>query len=308
MSTPGNPYYDQLRLLVQLLSYVRSEECFALKGGTAINLFYRDLPRYSVDIDLTYLPGADYAKAQHAIGSALARIADSLSSGSPSFFVARGQGKQGGTIDTLMVGGAGVQVKIESNSGLRGTVHPARDMAVQASVSKEFGFAEMKVVAFDDLYAGKLLAALDRQHPRDLFDVKLLLENEGISDALFRTFLVYLVGHKGSIPDVLDPLGKRVDFEGLYSGQFQGMTVQPVRLATLLETRERLEREIRSRLDESLKEFLLSVQRGTPEWDLLGVKGADRLPAVQWRMHNLGKMKPDAMKSELSRLEKILAR
>jgi len=308
MSTPGNPYHDQLRLLVQLLSYVRREVCFALKGGTAINLFYRDLPRYSVDIDLTYLPGEDYAKAQHTIGLALARIADSLSSGSPSFPVARGQSKKGGAIDTLMVGGAGVQVKIESNSGLRGTVHPARDMAVQASVSKEFGFAEMKVVAFDDLYAGKLLAALDRQHPRDLFDVKLLLENEGISDALFRTFLVYLVGHKGSIPDVLDPLGKRVDFEGLYNGQFQGMTIQPVPLAMLLETRERMAREIRSRLNESVKRFLLSVQSGKPEWDLLGVKGADRLPAVRWRMHNLGKMKGDAMKNELSRLEKVLAR
>ncbi len=308
MSTPGNPYYDQLRLLVQLLSYVRSEECFALKGGSAINLFFRDLPRYSVDIDLTYLPGQDYAAAQRAIGASLGRIADSLSMGSPSFPVTRGEGEAGGAIDTLMVGGAGAQVKIEVNPVLRGTVHAVREMSVQASVSKEFGFAAMKVLAFDDVYAGKLVAALDRQHPRDLFDVKLLLENEGISDVLFRTFLVYLVGHKGSIPDVLDPLGKKVDFEGLYNGQFRGMTVKPVPLEALLETRERLAREIRSRLDESLKRFLLSVQRGKPEWDLLGVKGADNLPAVKWRIHNLGKMKADAAKNEVSRLEKILAR
>ena len=105
---------------------------------------------------------------------------------------------------------------------LRGTVHPVREMAVQRSVSEEFGFAEIKVLAFDDVFAGKLVAALDRQHPRDLFDVKLLLENEGISDALFRTFVVYLVGHHGSIPDVLDPLGKKVDFKGLFKGQFEG--------------------------------------------------------------------------------------
>lgn len=308
MSTPGNPYREQMRLLVQLLSYVRSEDCFALKGGTAINLFYRDLPRYSVDIDLTYLPGEDYAAAQRGMGAALGRIADLLSMGSPSFPVTRGQGEAGGSIDTLTVGGAGPQVKIEVNPVLRGTVHAVLEMQVQASVNKEFGFAAVKVLAFEDVYAGKLVAALDRQHPRDLFDVKLLFENEGISDALFRTFLVYLVGHKGSIPDVLDPLGKKVDFEGLYKGQFEGMTVDPVPLETLLETRERLAREIRARLDDNVKQFLLSVQRGKPEWDLLGVEGADKLPAVKWRMLNLGKMKPDALNKELSRLEKVLAR
>jgi predicted nucleotidyltransferase component of viral defense system len=307
MSTPGNPYYDQLRLLVQLLSYVGSEKCFALKGGTAINLFYRDLPRYSVDIDLTYLPGETYAEAQAGIAAALRRMADLLSSGSPSYPVKRGSGQGAGAIDTLTVGGPGPRVKIEVNPVLRGSVQPATSMVLRPVVSEEFGFAEVQVLAFVDLYAGKLVAALDRQHPRDLFDVMLLLENEGISDALFRTFLVYLVGHKGSIPDVLDPLGKKVDFEGLYERQFNGMTAKPVPLATLLETRERLAREIRSRLDNPLKQFLLSVQRAKPEWSLLGVEGAENLPPVKWRMHNLGKMKVDAIKRELSRLEKVLA-
>jgi predicted nucleotidyltransferase component of viral defense system len=308
MSTPGNPYYDQLRLLVQLLPFVGRESSFALKGGTAINLFYRDLPRFSVDIDLTYLPGETWAKAQSGMGAALGRIADSLTIGSPSYPVTRGRGRAGGAIDTLTVGGAGAQVKIEVNPVLRGTVHPVSEMAVKAAVSKEFGFAEMKVLAFDDVYAGKLVAALDRQHPRDLFDVQLLLENEGISDALFRTFLVYLVGHHGSIPDVLDPLGKKVDFDGLYKGQFEGMTVKPVSLKTLLEVRERLAREIRSRLDDSSKKFLLSVQQGKPEWELLDIEGADQLPAVKWRMQNLGRMSAQAMKKEVARLEKVLAR
>lgn len=213
---PANPYYDQLRLLVQLLSYVASEECFALKGGTAINLFYRDLPRYSVDIDLTYLPGDEYRAAQRGMAAALERIAKSLSTGSPSFSVTRGRGAADGATDTLTVGAPGPRVKIEVNPVLRGALYEPREMSVQASVSREFGFAAVTVLAFEDVYAGKLVAALDRQHPRDLFDVKLLLENEGISELLFRTFLVYLVGHKGSIPDVLDPLGKTVDFRGLY--------------------------------------------------------------------------------------------
>lgn len=305
---PDSPYYDQIRLLLTLLQYVNEEKHFALKGGTAINLFYRDLPRYSVDIDLTYLPREAYPAAARGIDAALGRLADRLSIGSPSFPVRRGRGKAAGPIDTLTVGAAGAQVKIESNAGLRETLHPVRVMAVQQAVRDEFGFAEMQVLAFEDLYAGKLMAALDRQHPRDLFDVKILLENEGISDALFRTFIAYLVGGRGSIPDALDPLGKTVDFEGLYKHNFVGMTDEPVALTTLLETRERLADEIRSRLDDPLKRFLMSVQSGKPEWDLLGLKSVERFPAVQWRLLNVGRMTPEAMNSELSRLEKVLSR
>jgi len=308
MSTRANPYRDQLALLVQLLSYVAREECFALKGGTAINLFYRDLPRYSVDIDLTYLRGETYDEAKEAISAALGRIADALTGGSPSYPVVRGSNEGGGAADTLTVGARAAQVKIEVNPVLRGSLRPPSTMAVRPAVSEEFGFAETKVLAFDDVYAGKLVAALDRQHPRDLFDVKLLLESEDISESLFRAFIVYLVGHKGSIPDVLDPLGKKVDFDGLYKGQFQGMTAEPVQLQSLLEVRERLDGEVRSRLTDKLKRFLLSVQRNKPEWDLLGVAGAENLPAVKWRMHNLGRMKPEAMKRELARLEKVLAK
>lgn len=305
---PSSLYADQVRLLVTLLRYVSQEKCFALKGGTAINLFYRDLPRYSVDIDLTYLPREAYPAAERGIDAALGRLADDLSTGSPSFPVTRGRGKAGGPIDTLRVGAANAAVKIETNAGLRETIHPVREMAVTQAVRDEFGFAEIQVLAFEDLYAGKLMAALGRQHPRDLFDVKVLLENEGIPDALFRTFIVYLLGSKGSIADALDPLGKTVDIEDLYRRNFEGMTAQPVPLAVLLETRERLAAEIRSRLDDPLKRFLMSVQSGKPDWDLLGVEGAERFPAVQWRMRNVAKMKPDAMKKELSRLDKVLSK
>ena len=55
MITPDNPYFAQIRLLVAVLPIVARERCFALKGGTAINLFVRDLPRLSVDIDLAGL-------------------------------------------------------------------------------------------------------------------------------------------------------------------------------------------------------------------------------------------------------------
>ena len=56
----NNIYYRQVQLLVQLLPLIAEEHCFALKGGTAINLFIRELPRLSVDIDDEGMTGDGY--------------------------------------------------------------------------------------------------------------------------------------------------------------------------------------------------------------------------------------------------------
>lgn len=74
-------YVAQVALLVRILPYVAKEKIFALKGGTAINLFYRDLPRLSVDIDLTYLPVKDRAESLVEINDAMDRIAAAIESG-----------------------------------------------------------------------------------------------------------------------------------------------------------------------------------------------------------------------------------
>lgn len=55
------------------------------------------------------------------------------------------------------------QIKIEVTPVLRGTVFPHQTRAVSEKVQDEFGFAEIAVVSFEDLYGGKLVAALDRQ-------------------------------------------------------------------------------------------------------------------------------------------------
>ena len=71
----GDLYFQQTELLFRVLPYVAQEPCFALKGGTAINLFVRNMPRLSVDIDLTYLPLASRQTALAEIDAALVRIA-----------------------------------------------------------------------------------------------------------------------------------------------------------------------------------------------------------------------------------------
>lgn len=305
MITPDNRYYRQLQLLVRVLPYVEREGCFALKGGTAINLFIRDLPRLSVDIDLAYLPVSEYEQSRAEIDAALRRIGTDLSGGSPSYRVTVGANDGTGLIDTLNVTDGIHTVKVEVNPVLRGSVNEPALMTLRPAAQDEFGFAQITTLAFEDIYAGKLVAALDRQHPRDLFDAMILLETDGISERLFKTWVAYLVGHKGSMADTLDPTRK--DIAALYHSQFLTMTTREVSLEQLHETRERLIAELRGRLGESEKAFLLSVKRGEPRWKLLGLTGVENLPAVRWKLVNLNRMSPEARQRAIARLEKVLS-
>jgi len=185
-------YYKQVALLVRVLPWLEETPCFALKGGTAINLFVRDMPRLSVDIDLAYLPVEPREDSLNHIHSAMMQLADTLEkkiggcSAQPVLL------KREGMAHKLLISHAGVQIKVEVTPVLRGTVYPPEMCSVMPSVEDEFGFAEVQMVSQADLYGGKICAALDRQHPRDLFDAMLLLDHEGISREIFNAFLIYL--------------------------------------------------------------------------------------------------------------------
>ena len=71
-------YENQVQLLVNCLPVISEYECFALKGGTAINLFYRNLPRLSVDIDLAYVKFLDRQEAFEEINDSLEAISSKL--------------------------------------------------------------------------------------------------------------------------------------------------------------------------------------------------------------------------------------
>ena len=87
-----SPYFEQALLMLRVIPHVSSEECFALKGGTAINLFLRDMPRLSVDIDLAYLPVADERdKALANISSALMRIGAAIRKAMPGVKIQEGR-------------------------------------------------------------------------------------------------------------------------------------------------------------------------------------------------------------------------
>lgn len=232
----SEPYRRQVFLLVQVLPLVAEEDCFALKGGTAINLFIRDLPRLSVDIDLTYVPLADRETSLAAIDAAMKRIADRIRAGVPRSDVQSGGGAGADTVTKLTIRTPDAQVKLEVTPVLRGCVYDPETRAVSRRVEDEFGFVEMQLVSFADLYAGKIVAALDRQHPRDLFDVRDLLANEGIDGELRKAFIIYMMSHNRPMGEVLAPTRKDISQE--FERGFVGMTETPVTLDELIEARE----------------------------------------------------------------------
>ncbi len=144
-------YEAQVALLVRLFPCVASEEVFALKGGTAINLFCRDLPRLSVDIDLTYLPIKERAESLAEINEAMDRIVCSIERGIKGAKARQIRG--GGGIATRVLARLdGVEIKIETSPVTRGVVHDPETRHVSEAVADGFGYAEMQVVSFEDLY------------------------------------------------------------------------------------------------------------------------------------------------------------
>ena len=239
-------YLDTARLLTQVAPLVFVDDTFALKGGTAINLFIRDMPRLSVDLDLV----------------------------------------------------------------MRGTVQPVRRAALLPRARDVLlADLEIPVVSLEDMYGGKLVAAMDRQHPRDLFDVMQLFAHEGITPEIRHAFVVYLASHNRPVHEVL--FSAQRDIAQEFERNFQGMTTEPVALNDLLATRDRMMRELQTGLDANERRFLLTLVTNQPDWPLLNVLHARELPGVRWKLHNLGQLqkanpKKFAEQSEtLARLLKI---
>jgi len=299
-------YKAQVDLLLKTIPYVAKETTFALKGGTAINLFVRSMPRLSVDIDLTYLPIDDRETALKNISDGLARIKFNLEQSIPGISVtAASREGQDVKINCQL---PGAQIKIEVNTTTRGSIYPTRFMRVNDSVESTFGrFAAMPVVSMAELFGGKICAALDRQHPRDLFDVRLLLDNEGFTDDIKEGFLVALISHMRPISEVISPMF--IDQRQAFETQFTGMANIPFSYDDYESTRAQLVEQVQSKLTNNDKIFLVSFKEGNPDWDRFSVGIAMELPAVQWKLQNVNKLKhenPKKHREMIAALEKVL--
>lgn len=277
-------YADTVRLLLNVAPEVFNNNIFAMKGGTAINLFLQDMPRLSVDIDVVYLPWqTPRDEALQAINEELVAMAKRLER----------MGVQSRLIRSKDVGDTKLiaendtsQVKIEVNSVFRGTVLPATLSALSARTGDQFGVEfELPTLVRDELYASKLVAALDRQHPRDLFDVWQLFESGGLTDAMVECFVAYLAGHNRPTHEVL--FGNNKDIAREYERAFVGMTEVACSLDKLLDTRDQLRDVLPRQLSEAHRQFLSGLTRAQPEWSLLQCPHAEQLPALRWKLENL---------------------
>jgi predicted nucleotidyltransferase component of viral defense system len=298
-------YFRQVELLLRVLPLVDREAVFALKGGTAINFFVRDLPRVSVDIDLVYLPVGERDLSLRKISDALVRICRNVESRIPGTKIVPKKIK-----GSVLWSGCSVQredatIKIEPNLVIRGSLFPTERRTLIPRARSLFELSmECRTLSENELYAGKICAALDRQHPRDLFDVLMLLREGNFNDNMRKAFIVYLISHERPMVEVLDP--GFADIRPVFEAEFRDMVLEEVTCEDLEKTREQLVSMIARELTIQERQFIVSVKEGMPQWDLIGLEGVQNLPAVQWKLLNIGRMTPARHQQALHKLRDYL--
>jgi predicted nucleotidyltransferase component of viral defense system len=284
-----NPMYVQtVNLLLDVVPSVFKAPFFAMKGGTAINLFVQDMPRLSVDIDVVYCDHTvDREEALQQISHELNRIsAEVLAMG----FEADFRKTKGEDEVKIIVSSPETQVKIEVNFVFRGTVLPVQMLSLSKSSQELFSKnIDIPSLAVSELYGSKLVAALDRQHPRDLFDVMKMYETHGLTSEITDCFVIYLAGHNRPVHEVL--FANRQPIAEIFRNEFAGMTYEEVSVEELEAVRSTLMEELPKALTKGHKDFLLSLVQGTPDWGRLPYDHLSDLPALKWKLQNLEKLK-----------------
>jgi predicted nucleotidyltransferase component of viral defense system len=299
-------YKKQASLLLDILQEVAKEQLFALHGGTAINLFCLNMPRLSVDIDLTYIPASESRNADlQNIRSALERIKEQLRKHIPDISFTNPIKAEEEL--KLLCNTSDAMVKIEVNQINRGIIGDT-ELAILCNKAQETfdKFCEVRMVSQKQLWGGKINAALDRQHPRDLFDVRNLINDIGYSTDIKEGFIFFLLCGKRPIHELLDP--HPVDQSAVFESQFNGMTDIFFGNKEYRATKEELIRLINESLTPEDKEFLLAFSKGEPDWTKVDYR---KYPAVKWKLLNIKKLKeqnPHKYTEQIDILEQIFFR
>lgn len=281
-------YIELVRLLIDAAPSVFEGSPFALKGGTAINLFVAEMPRLSVDLDLVF--------ADHRVGrkEALRSIAETLA-------VTRDRLRRKGIEVDLIASKNGEEsklfirrdrnlVKVEANHVFRGTVLPVETKGMVPAASLLFASGmEVATLATPELYGSKLVAAMDRQHPRDPFDIHGLFAGDGLTSAIVDCFVCYLAGHNRPVHEVL--FSRPLDITAVFENEFVGMARQQVALDELLAVRERLHSELPAALSPAHRRFLVSLVEAEPNWNVAPCPHLAEMPAIRWKLENLRRLK-----------------
>lgn len=293
-------YKKQVALLLKILSEVAVEKSFALHGGTAINLFELDMPRLSVDIDLTYTTIGERKKDLQKIRSLL----EELKSRIQKRIIDITFSNPITASENLKINceSKNAIVKIEVNQINRGLLAPSRLMTLCGRAQEEFdSFCEMSVVSTAQLWGGKVIAALDRQHPRDLFDINNLLTTIGFTDEIKSGFIFFLLCSKRPIHEVLNP--QYVNQEDVFDSQFNGMTDELFTYEKYMAVRNKLIEAIHQKLTDDDKNFLIAFAKGEPNWEKVDYKA---FPAVKWKLLNIENIKKNNPKKFQRQIDELV--
>ena len=276
-------YRKQVALLIRIMPSVYKIKEFAVHGGTAINLFHRNLLRYSVDIDVTYIPIEDRQQSLASINQKLLEVKKNIEKTIPGVVV-----KHKPDVWKLLCTLGDATVKIEVNATKRGIIGDVVELPLCEKARNEFSMGcKARTVSFSQLYGGKITAALSRQHPRDLFDCK-YMELQSFDDVK-NGFMLCLLGSDKPIIESLQP--HDIDQTEALENQFQGMTETPFGYEDYLESRTALLSLVNGGLTITDKEFLLSFEQGEPDWNKCCAGDLSQYPSVQWKLLNIGKLK-----------------
>lgn len=272
-------YIKQVALLVKCLPIIATEECFAIKGGTAINLFFMNLPRLSVDIDLVYLPIESRDTTYQNINQALERISQKLQKIGLKVTSNRKNEQK------LICSDGVSDIKIEPNYTLRGYVFEPQLMELCPKAQDLFGYAEARIISEAESWGGKICAALDRQHPRDLFDIYNLLNTVGINSEIKNGFISLLLAGNRPLHEMLKP-NFQMD-EDIFDKEFAGMTDESFTFDEAKRTFLKLVENIHTILTDEDKRFLLDFVQLKANLQAADISNLDKLPGIKWKLKNL---------------------
>jgi len=290
-------YKKQVGLLLKIIPTLAEIESFAVHGGTAINLYVLDLPRYSVDIDVTYTPIKPREESFNEIHKNLSIIKEKVKSSIPDVIVTEKPNK-------IYCNQKEIAVKVEVNGTKRGLIEPTLIKPLCNAAQNEFVTAnKVKIVSISQLYGGKITAALDRQHPRDLFDIKLMFDFITDFEQVKKGFFYCLLGGDRPIVESLAP--NRIDHQETLVKQFSGMTNLPFSYEDYEQTRQQLGVFVNSNLTKSDREFLISFEKGSPAWQNSEYEIFKDFPSIQWKQLNINKLKEINFEKHQANVDKL---
>lgn len=275
-------YRRQVALLIRVMPIVFKIKDFAVHGGTAINLFHRNLTRYSVDIDVTYIPLEDRNTSLTNINLHLSALKTAIEKAIPGIRVIHKP-----DVWKLQCTKDGTTIKIEVNGTKRGIIGSVEKIQLCEKVKEEFGMSCFaNLVSWSQLYGGKIAAALSRQHPRDLFDCRGITADE--FNAVKNGFMLCLLGSDKPIIESLNP--NLIDQTDALDNQFNGMTDETFSYEDYQKARENLVKIVNQSMTQEDQEFLISFEAGNPDWNRCCAGDLSRFPSVKWKLRNITKL------------------